>query len=81
MKLTSKSFRDGGAIPAEFAFAVVNSETHACFGTNRNPQLGWSDVPQGRKSFALICQRPRRAKPSRSSKQGGSRGSGIVATH
>jgi phosphatidylethanolamine-binding protein (PEBP) family uncharacterized protein len=58
MKLTSKSFRDGGAIPPEFAFAVVNPETHASFGANRNPQLGWSDVPEGTKSFVLICHDP-----------------------
>jgi len=58
MKLTSSSFEDGGAIPAEFAFCVADPKTHATLSKNRNPQLAWSDVPMGTKSFALICHDP-----------------------
>ena len=58
MKLTSSSFPDGGAIPAEFAFCTPDAKTHATLSKNRNPHLAWSDVPMGTKSFALICHDP-----------------------
>jgi Raf kinase inhibitor-like YbhB/YbcL family protein len=55
MQLTSKSFSDGAPIPGEFAFAVIDPVNHISLSTNRNPQLEWSGVPEGTKSFALIC--------------------------
>ncbi len=55
MQLTSKSFSDGAPIPGEFAFAVIDPVNHIALSKNRNPQLAWSDVPEGTKSFALIC--------------------------
>jgi Raf kinase inhibitor-like YbhB/YbcL family protein len=55
MKLTSQSFRAGGAIPGRCAFAVPDPKTHVRFADNRNPELHWSDVPKGTKSFALLC--------------------------
>ena len=55
MQLTSKSFSDGAAIPGEFAFAVIDPVNHIALSKNRNPQLAWSAVPEGTKSFALIC--------------------------
>jgi Raf kinase inhibitor-like YbhB/YbcL family protein len=58
MKLTSQSFEDGGAIPAQFAFCAPDAKTHATLSENRNPQLAWSDVPMGTKSFALVCHDP-----------------------
>ncbi|HEX7158662.1 MAG TPA: YbhB/YbcL family Raf kinase inhibitor-like protein [Edaphobacter sp.] len=58
MRLTSKSFKDDGPIPGEFAFAVVDSKAHVALSKNRNPDLAWSDVPTGTKSFALICCDP-----------------------
>jgi Raf kinase inhibitor-like YbhB/YbcL family protein len=58
MRLTSKSFKDSGPIPGEFAFAVVDSKEHVALSKNRNPHLAWSDVPKGAKSFALICCDP-----------------------
>jgi len=58
VKLTSSSFPDGGAIPAEFAFCAPDAKTHATLSKNRNPHLAWSDVPMGTKSFALICHDP-----------------------
>jgi len=58
MKLTSSSFADGGVIPAEFAFCAPDEKTHATLSKNRNPQLAWSDVPMGAKSFAIICHDP-----------------------
>jgi Raf kinase inhibitor-like YbhB/YbcL family protein len=58
MKLTSSGFADGGAIPAEFAFCAIDAKTHATLSKNRNPQLAWSEVPMGTKSFALVCHDP-----------------------
>jgi Raf kinase inhibitor-like YbhB/YbcL family protein len=58
MQLTSKSFSDGASIPGEFAFAVIDPVNHIALSTDRNPQLAWSNVPEGTKSFALICHDP-----------------------
>jgi len=55
MKLSSKSFADGQRISGEFAFAVPDPTYHVRLGKNRNPHFVWSDVPEGVKSFALIC--------------------------
>jgi Raf kinase inhibitor-like YbhB/YbcL family protein len=58
MRLTSSSFNEGEAIPGDFAFAVIDPANHVALSKNRNPQLAWSDVPEGTKSFALICHDP-----------------------
>ena len=50
MKISSSSFAHGKRLPAEFAMGAPDG-----FGGNRNPQLSWSDVPAGTKSFALLC--------------------------
>lgn len=55
MKLTSESFVDGGVIPVEFAFGRIDPKQHVALSDNRNPQLAWSDVPPGTRSFAVIC--------------------------
>jgi Raf kinase inhibitor-like YbhB/YbcL family protein len=55
MKLWSDSFKDGAAIPGEFAFGVIDPDTHVALSSNRNPHLGWSDVPAGAKSLVLVC--------------------------
>lgn len=58
MKLTSNSFKDGAAIPGEFAFAVKDAKNHVALSTNRNPHLAWTDVPEGTESFALVVHDP-----------------------
>ena len=58
MQLTSESFRDGAVIPGEFAFAIIDPKNHVALSSNRNPQLAWSDVPEGTKSFALVVHDP-----------------------
>lgn len=58
MKLTSQSITDGARIAGEFAFCVPATEGHVCLGANRNPHLAWSDVPEGTRSFVLICHDP-----------------------
>jgi Raf kinase inhibitor-like YbhB/YbcL family protein len=58
MKLSSQSFRDKGAIPGRYAFAVPDPEIHARFSDNLNPELSWTGAPPGTKSFALLCVDP-----------------------
>jgi Raf kinase inhibitor-like YbhB/YbcL family protein len=48
MQLTSTAFKEGEPIPA----------SHGYEDQNVSPPLKWSDVPQGVKSFALICDDP-----------------------
>lgn len=55
MRLSSTSFSDGDVIPQEYAFAKPHPEERVELAGNTNPQLAWSDVPEGTKSFALIC--------------------------
>ncbi|MBC7990489.1 MAG: YbhB/YbcL family Raf kinase inhibitor-like protein [Luteimonas sp.] len=50
MRIHSDSFEHGQRLPAEFAMGTPNG-----FGGNRNPQLRWDEVPDGVKSFALLC--------------------------
>jgi Raf kinase inhibitor-like YbhB/YbcL family protein len=58
MKLTSTSLTDGQPIPGEHAFCIPDPAHHVCLGRNLNPQLAWDDVPEGTRSFALICHDP-----------------------
>lgn len=58
MKLTSSCFTDGQRIPGELAFCIPDAAHHVCLGSNRNPQLAWSEIPADTKSFAVICHDP-----------------------
>lgn len=55
MKLWSDSFRNGGLIPAEFAFAEPDPAGRIKLAANRNPHLAWNDVPNGTESLLLLC--------------------------
>ncbi|HEU4812882.1 MAG TPA: YbhB/YbcL family Raf kinase inhibitor-like protein [Xanthomonadaceae bacterium] len=50
MRIRSDSFTHGEPLPAEFALGAPDG-----FGGNRNPHLAWDDVPEGTRSFALMC--------------------------
>jgi len=58
VKISSDSFAHGGVIPATFAFAEADPETHARLAGNRSPQLSWTGLPPGTRSLALICVDP-----------------------
>jgi hypothetical protein len=53
MRIRSDSFENGKPIPAEFAMGQADG-----FAGNRNPHLAWDEVPQGTRSFALLCIDP-----------------------
>jgi hypothetical protein len=55
MQLTSPSFRDGHAIPAEYALCTPRPGAHLTLAPNRNPTLVWSDLPEGIQSLVLLC--------------------------
>ncbi|HEX8605902.1 MAG TPA: YbhB/YbcL family Raf kinase inhibitor-like protein [Pseudoduganella sp.] len=55
MKLWSDSFRNGAAIPAEFAFAEPDAATRVRLAGNRNPHMAWDDIPPGTASLVLLC--------------------------
>jgi len=53
MRIRSDSFEHGGPLAAEFALGTPDG-----FGGNRNPHLAWDEVPEGTRSFALLCVDP-----------------------
>jgi Raf kinase inhibitor-like YbhB/YbcL family protein len=55
MKLISASFGDGQPIPSEYAFCAPDPKSRVTLARNLNPDLQWSELPQGTKSLALIC--------------------------
>jgi Raf kinase inhibitor-like YbhB/YbcL family protein len=55
MNLSSHSFDHEGAIPQEYAFAKPDPAAHFALSRNCNPDLAWTDVPDGCRSLALIC--------------------------
>ena len=48
MRVTSSAFDDGGSIPTK----------HTGEGEDTSPALNWSEVPEGTRSFAVICHDP-----------------------
>lgn len=58
MKLSSKSFDNGGVIPGRCAFAVKAPKGHVRLSDNLNPGLSWSGAPAGTQSFVLLCVDP-----------------------
>lgn len=58
MKLTITGWADGDPIPPKFAFGRIPDEGRFALSDNINPQIAWTDVPAGTRSFALICHDP-----------------------
>jgi Raf kinase inhibitor-like YbhB/YbcL family protein len=54
--LTSTTFKDGQMMPRKVANNLSNNPN--CVGQNVSPQLSWSGVPEGTKSFAILMEDP-----------------------
>ena len=48
LSLSSSAFKEGETIPKEFS----------CEGADKSPELKWSEVPAGTKSFVMIMDDP-----------------------
>lgn len=59
MKLRSDSFQNRQPIPPRFAFGRIGEGADPiALSDNRNPHLAWEGVPEGTRSFALLCIDP-----------------------
>jgi Raf kinase inhibitor-like YbhB/YbcL family protein len=57
--LESTTFKDGQLMPKKVANSQANVPNNAnCVGENVSPELHWSNVPAGTKSFALLVTDP-----------------------
>jgi len=57
--LQSKTFADGKMMPKKVANSKANMATNPnCVGDNVSPELRWSNVPDGTKSFVLLMTDP-----------------------
>src|SRR4051794_23543529 len=54
--LTSTTFKDGQLMPKKVANTSPTNPN--CVGENVSPQLSWTGVPEGTKSFALLMEDP-----------------------
>lgn len=58
MILRSNSLRDGQPIAPPLAFCIPSDASDGGpveFGRNMSPHLAWEDVPEGTRSFAVLC--------------------------
>lgn len=58
MRMKSNDLNDGAAIDARFAFGRPDAEEHMALSDNLSPHLAWDDVPDGTRSFAVLCVDP-----------------------
>jgi hypothetical protein len=57
--LKSTTFADGKIMPKKVANSTANMPNNPnCVGANVSPQLSWSNVPDGTKSFVLLMIDP-----------------------
>jgi Raf kinase inhibitor-like YbhB/YbcL family protein len=57
--LESTTFQDGKMMPKKVANSRANAPNNPnCVGDNVSPQLSWSNVPDGTKSFVLLMTDP-----------------------
>lgn len=56
--LGSTTFQDGQMMPKKVADSQANNRNPNCVGQDVSPELHWSNVPAGTKSFALLITDP-----------------------
>lgn len=57
-KVSINGWENGSTIPPKFAFGKPDPESHVALSDNINPTISWSNVPEGTRSFAIICHDP-----------------------
>jgi Raf kinase inhibitor-like YbhB/YbcL family protein len=60
--ITSTSFKDGQVLDKKHAGNLPNNPN--CIGSNTSPQLSWTNVPEGTKSFAIVMVDPEGRAPA-----------------
>ena len=58
MKLVSNDLRNNTPINPRFAFGKHDHHNHMALSDNISPHFNWSDVPEGTRSFAIVCMDP-----------------------
>jgi Raf kinase inhibitor-like YbhB/YbcL family protein len=58
MNLMSHDIHDEQPIEAQFAFGRLADDAPMELSDNISPHLAWSDVPDGTRSFAILCVDP-----------------------
>lgn len=57
--LKSSTFEDGKMMPKKVANSAANTQNNPnCVGENVSPELSWSNVPDGAKSFVMLMTDP-----------------------
>ena len=57
--IKSSTFQDGKMMPKKVANSLANTPNNPnCVGDNVSPELSWSNVPDGTKSFVLLMTDP-----------------------
>jgi len=55
MIISVPSFTNGAAIPDQYAYCKPDTARHTAYSENKNPEIQWSELPQGTQSLALLC--------------------------
>lgn len=55
MIISIPAFKNGASIPEQYAFGKIDAAHHMVHSDNKNPQVIWSDLPDGTQSLVLLC--------------------------
>jgi hypothetical protein len=58
LSVTIDSWKNGSPIPDKYAFGKVPEVGKFELGGNISPSIRWDGIPEGTKSFAIICHDP-----------------------
>ena len=58
MDIQVKDINEGQPVPEHFAFGVYDPDNHMALGRNLNPEVSWSGVPEGTRSFVVMIKDP-----------------------
>src|SRR5690348_13658609 len=58
LSVTVEGIKNGGPIPAKYAYCEAAKQGHTAHGGNVNPLVKWSKGPAGTQSYAVIVVDP-----------------------